>query len=129
MTDSRPELLGDVIQDCGFHLSSPIPGRLLPAALLRRIVSVGETRFERISNHFGPIEARTSGVGLGNDSTRQGIAKAAEKASVTHRVVARIFVRDRGHNGFREKGSGDAIREGAPVIPRIALDSGTQLRN
>src|ERR1700680_2565148 len=105
MTDIRPELLGDVIQYSRFHLSSQVSGRLFPPALLGWIVSVGKTRFERISNHFGPIEARTSGVGLGNDSTRQGIAKAAEKASVTHRVVARIFVRDRGHNGFREKGS------------------------
>jgi hypothetical protein len=32
-----------VIQDGGFHLRSPVQGRLIQAALLRRIIGVGQT--------------------------------------------------------------------------------------
>src|ERR1700730_14550385 len=105
MTDIGPELLGDVIHYGGFHLRSPASGCLSQPALLGRIVSDGKTRFESISRYLGPIESRSSRVDLGNESARHRIAKAAEEASVTQGVVARIFVRDAGHNGFREKGS------------------------
>ncbi len=42
LADVRPEFLEDVIQESGFHLPSPVHGRLTEAALLRRIISVGQ---------------------------------------------------------------------------------------
>src|ERR1700676_5348794 len=54
--DIRPEFLEDVIQDRRFHLRSPVQSRLTQAALLRRIVEVGQAGFHSISSHLGPVE-------------------------------------------------------------------------
>src|SRR3977135_1201266 len=126
--DVRPEFLEDVIQHSGFHLRSPAPGRLTQAALLRRIISVGQTRFQRIAYHLRPVEARASRICLGEECTGDRVARAAEKASLPHSVIAWILVRDRWDNGLGEKNSRHAVRECAPIIASVTDDSVAQLR-
>src|ERR1700704_1016641 len=127
LADVRPKFLEDVIQHSGFHLRSPIPGRLTQAALLRRIISVGQTRFQRIACHFGPVEARASRICLGEECTGDRVARAAEKTSLPHGVIARILVRDCWDNGLGEKNSRYAVRESAPIIASVTNDSVAQL--
>src|SRR2546427_4691468 len=124
MSNIRPKLLGDVIQYGRFHLLSPIPGGLPQAALLRRIIRVGETCFQGIAGHFGPIEVGASRIGFSDDSTGQRIAEAAEKTSVTQRVISWVLVRNGWNNGFGEKSARHAVRKCPPIIATIALDPG-----
>src|SRR3977135_1144694 len=111
----RPEFLEDVIQHSGFHLRTPVPGRLTQAALLRRIISVGQTRFQRIACHFGPVEARASRICLGEECTGDRVARAAEKTSLPHGVIARILVRDCWDNAHVKKNSPHDVRESALI--------------
>src|SRR5665213_131732 len=121
--DVRPELLEDVIQDSGFHLSSKVQSRLTQATLLRRIISGGQTRFQCIASYLGPVEARASRICLSDEGARYRVARTAEKASLTHGVIAWILVRNRRDNGLGEKSPRHAVREGAPIIAPVTLDS------
>src|ERR1700675_3559718 len=96
--DVRPELLEDVIQDSGFHLRSKVQSRLTQVPLLRRIISGGQTRFQCIAYHLGGVEARASRICLGDKGTGYRIARAVEKPSLPHGVIARVLVCDRGDN-------------------------------
>src|SRR6266849_10569637 len=98
--DVRPEFLEDVIEDGGFHLRSPVLGRLTQAALLRRIIRVGQTRLQRIAHHLGEVEARASGICLSHEGTGYRVARAAEKTSLLHGVIPRVLVQDRGDNSL-----------------------------
>src|SRR3984893_16939154 len=126
--DVRPEFLEDVIQDSGFHLSSKVQSRLTQPPLLRRIISGGQTRFQCIACYLGPVEARASSICLSDEGARYRVARAAEKASLTHSVIARVLVRNRGDNGLGEKSPRYSVREGAPIIASITGDSVAQLR-
>src|SRR6266567_5800 len=126
--DIRPEFLEDVIQDGGFHLRSPVLGRLTKAALLRRIISVGQARLQRIAHYFGEVEARASRVCLSHEGAGYRIARAAKKASLLHSVITWVLVRDRGDNSLGEKSSGHSIREGAPIIAPVSGDAVAQFR-
>src|SRR6266567_8990209 len=101
--DVRPEFLEDVIEDGGFHLRSPVLGRLTQAALLRRIIRVGQTRLQRIAHYFGEVEARASRVCLSHEGTGYRIARAAKKDFLLHSVITWVLVRDRGDNSLGEK--------------------------
>src|ERR1700730_15126250 len=126
--DVRPEFLEDVIQDSGFHLRSKVQSRLTQAPLLRRIISGGQTRFQCIAYHLGEVETRASRICLSDEGTGYRVARAAEKASLTHGVIARVLVRDRGDNGLREKSSRHSVRECTPIIASVTGDSMAQLR-
>src|SRR5260370_25815388 len=128
MADIRPEFLKDVIQDGGFHLRSPVQGCLTQAALLRRIIGVGQAGFQSISCYLGPVEARTSRICFSDEGARYRVARAAKKPSVTHSVVARVLVRNRRDNGLGEKSPRYSVLEGPPIIASITLDSAAQLR-
>src|SRR5216684_2787502 len=126
--DVRPEFLEDVIEDGGFHLRSPVLGRLTQAALLRRIIRVGQTRLQRIAHHLGEVEARASGIRLSHEGTGYRVARAAKKASLLHRVITWVLVRDHGDNRLGEKSPGHSVRESAPIIASITDGSAAQLR-
>src|SRR5260370_4381417 len=80
--DIRPEFLGDVVQGGAFQLCSPVDCRLTRAALLSRVVGVGQSCFKCIAHDFGPVEALASGIGFGDHHAGKGIACAAEETSV-----------------------------------------------
>ena len=117
-----------MIQDGGFHLRPPVQGRLIQAALLRRIIGVGQAGFQSISSYLGPIEGRASRIRLSDEGARYRVTRAAEKPSVTQSVIARILVRNRRDNGLGEKSPRYSIREGALIIAAITFDSAAQLR-
>src|ERR1700688_693768 len=75
--DVRPEFLEGVIQDSGFHLRSKVQSRLTQAPLLGWIISGGQTRFQCIACHLGPVKAGASGIGLGDEGTGYRVARAA----------------------------------------------------
>src|SRR6266478_8454404 len=118
--DVGPEFLEDVIEDSRFHLGSPVLGRMTQAALLRRIISVGQTRLQRIAHHLGEIEAGSSRICLSQEGTGYRISCAAKKASLLHGVITWVLVRDRGDNCLREKTPGHSVREGAPIIASVS---------
>src|SRR5260370_29614503 len=89
-----PEFLEDVIEDSGFHLRSPVRGRLTQAALLRRIISVGQTRLQPIAHHLGEAEARASRICLRHEGTGYRVARAVKKSSLLHCVITWVFVRN-----------------------------------
>src|ERR1700688_3314533 len=105
MADIRPEFLEDVIQDSGFHLRSPVQGCLTQAALLRRIIGVGQASFQSISCYLGPVEARASRICLSDEGTGDRVARTTEKPSMTQSVIARVLVCNRRDNGLGEKRS------------------------
>src|SRR5216684_1655681 len=126
--DVGPEFLEDVIEDSGFHLRSPVRGRLFQAALLRRIISVGQTRLQRIAHDLGEVEARASRICLSHEGTGYRVARAAKKASLLHSVIAWVLVRDHGDNSLGEKSPGHSVREGTPIIASISGDAVAQFR-
>src|ERR1019366_6208270 len=91
-SDVRPEFLEDVIQDSGFHLRSPVPGRLTQAALLRRIIGVGQASFQSIAHYLGPVKARASRICLSEEGTGYRVTRSAKKPSLTHGVIAWVLV-------------------------------------
>src|SRR3984893_9098246 len=128
LADVGPELLKKVIQDSGFHLRSKVQSRLTEAPLLRRIISVGQTSRQSIAHHLREVETRTSRICLSDEGPRYRVARAAEKASLTHGVITWVLVRDRGDNGLREKSSRHSVRECTPIIASVTGDSMAQLR-
>src|SRR5260370_11286928 len=126
--DVGPEFLEDVIEDSGFHLRSPVRGRLTQAALLRRIISVGQTRLQRIAHDLGEAEARASRICLSQEGTGYGVAGAAKKAPLLHCVITWVLVGDRGDDRLGEKSPGHSVREGAPIIASASGDAVAQLR-
>src|ERR1022692_794040 len=121
--DVRPEFLEDVIQDSGLHLRSPVPGGLTQAALLRRIIGVGQGSFQSIARYLGPVKARASRICLSDEGTGYRVARSVKKPSLTHGVIARVLVRDRGDDGLGEKSPRHSVREGAPIIASVTGDS------
>src|SRR6266446_1036667 len=128
MADIGPEFLEDVIEDSRFHLGSPVLGRLTQAALLRRIISVGQTRLQRIAHHLGEVEARASRICLSHEGTGYRVARAAKKASLLHGVITWVLVRDRGDNSLGEKSPGHSVREGPPIVASVSGGAVAQLR-
>lgn len=108
-TNIRPEFLENVIQCGGFHLRSPVSRRLIQAALLRRIVRVGQGRFQTISRHLRPVKGRPSGIFLSYEGLGDRVTRSSKESAVLHGVIARVFVGDRGHNSLGEKSSGDDL--------------------
>src|ERR1700737_69681 len=126
LADVRPELLENVIQDSGFHLRSKVQSRLIQAPLLRRIISVGQTRFQSIAHHLREVETRASRICLSDEGPRYRVARAVEKATLPHGVITWVFVRDRGDNGLGKKSPRHSVRECAPIIASITGESAAQ---
>src|SRR5579863_2282572 len=120
VADVGPEFLGDVVQGSGFHLVSPVDQCLAPAALLGRVVSVGQSCLQRIASHFRPVETRSFRIGLGEYHAGKSIVRAAEKASVAQRVIPGIFVSDPGNDGFGEVGSRDSINKRVVIVAPVS---------
>src|SRR5713101_2097930 len=127
-SDVRPEFLKNVIQDSGFHLSSKVPGCFARAALLRRIVGASQAGFQRIAAYFGPVKSRASGIFLRDEGHGYRVGRSAKKASLTHRVVARILVGHRGHDGLGKKSPRDTINNVPPIVTSITGGSVAELR-
>src|SRR5260370_30978499 len=125
---TRRDSLQDVTQGGGFNLRSPFRAGLFEAALPRWIISVGQTRLQRIAHHFGEVEARASRICLSHEGAGYRIACAAKKASLLHGVITWVLVRDHGDNSLGEKSSGHSIREGAPIIAPVSGDAVAQFR-
>src|SRR5579864_644259 len=65
LADVGPEFLEDVIEDSGFHLHCEVHGSLAGAALLRRVIGVGQASFECVAPHLGPVKGVVSRIRLG----------------------------------------------------------------
>src|ERR1700730_809514 len=128
LADVRPELLENVIQDSGFHLRSKVQSRLIEAPLLRRIISVGQTRFESVAHHLREVETRASRICLSDEGPRYRVASTVQKTAPTQGVIKWVLVRDRGDYSLGEKGSRHSVRESAPVITPIPDDSAAKFR-
>src|SRR5579863_8229512 len=128
VADVRLEFLGDIVQGGGFHLRSPIDRRLMRAALLGRVVSVGQSCFQCIAPNFRPVESRSPRIVFGDYHAGKSIVCAAEKASVAQRVVAGVLVSYPGNDGFREVSSRNPVHKRVPVIAPVAGGSLAELR-
>src|SRR5579863_10279056 len=127
MADIGPKLHGDVINHLRLHLLSPIPGGLLQAALLGRIINIGESSFQGSARHLGPIEGPTARIGSGNHRTRECIACAPEKAAVPQRVIARVLMRYDRYNGSGEEVIRHTIGKNPPIVAGITFYASTKL--
>src|SRR5579864_8351795 len=94
--DIRPEFLENVIQDGRFHLRSPVSRRLIQAALLRRIVGIGQGRFQAISCHLRPVKGCASRIFLSYKGSGYRVTRPSKEPAMLHGVIARVFVGDRG---------------------------------
>src|ERR1700730_3614368 len=124
-SDVGAEILGEVIQQSGFHLRSPVPRRLTEPALLRWIIRIGQPRFQSIARQFGPVEAIASRISFGDERPCYRVSRATEKASLPHGVITGVLVRDRRHDSLGEKGSRHSVRECAPIIAAVTGGSVT----
>src|SRR5579863_116689 len=128
VADVRLEFLGDIVQGGGFHLRSPIDRRLMRAALLGRVVGIGQSRFQGVAPNFRPVESRSPRIVFGDDHAGKSIVRAAEKASVAQRVVAGIFVSYPRNDCFGEVSSRNSVDKRVPVIAPVAGGALAELR-
>jgi len=121
-----PELFQDIGGTGDDELRGPVLRCLDYATFLGRVVQVGHACFKSVTADLRGIEFFSPSVVLGDEDAGQSIAGPAEKTVLAERVIARIFMGQRGNDGFREIGSRNLVGEGPPIVPAKTCGSAAQ---
>ena len=126
--DVRPEFFEDVEKAVEADLGEPFLSGLGPGAFGSGVIKIGDPRSCAVADNFGEIEGAASRIGSGNQKTAYGIAGALEKPAVSERVVSRVFVSQRGDDGFRHVISNGLVSDPVPIVAAERFSAVAELR-
>lgn len=128
VVDVGPELAEGEGKGVDANIEAPLTEGVASRALTLRIVGVREGSGHCRTNHFAGVEDVFAGIIPGYDNVLHCVTAALEKASTAKCVVARVFVRDGGHDEFDEIVFAGLVDEGMPEIAAISSSALVKLR-
>ena len=116
MVDIGPELFQDVEHAIQSDLCEPFLAGLGPGAFTRGVIGVRNSGASAVANNFRNVKGGMAGIGARDEQAAHRIAGALDKAAVSEGVVSRVFVRQRGNDGFRQVVSNGLVGDGTLIV-------------